>query len=251
MTSEPGHPSSTGAVRAALILLAAGSGTRFGHPTNKVFAALADRPVVAWSLDSAQQVPAISRTLLVISEVDRLVAERCVGLLRRTSGPGAEIVTGGATRHESEWLALQHLADGIAAGDLDVVVVHDAARPLAPPALFESVIAAAVRWGGAVPCRLQRAAISVNGPMVALGELVAVQTPQAFCAAPLLAAYTSAQRSGFVGTDTSSCVEHFGRLRVRCVPGTAQNLKITYVEDLQLASRLLQQGRDADQRSAT
>lgn len=232
--------------RAALVLLAAGSGTRFRHATNKAFVPLGGSPVVTWSLEAARRVPAIKRILLVISEVDRAAAERAVGpgsqgTDRQTGATESDvaILVGGATRHESEWRALQHLSDEITLGRHDVVIVHDAARPLAPASLFESVIAAAARWGGAVPCRPQQAAISVQGSVPALGSLVAVQTPQAFRAGPLLAAYQSAHRSGFAGTDTASCVEKWGDLPIRCVPGPATNLKITYAEDLELAHRML------------
>ena len=71
------------------------------------------------------------------------------------------------------------------------------------------------------------------------GELVGVQTPQAFRAAPLLAAYRAADRDGFVGTDTASCVEAYTDLEIRCVPSPATNVKITYPHDVALAERLL------------
>jgi 2-C-methyl-D-erythritol 4-phosphate cytidylyltransferase len=66
-----------------------------------------------------------------------------------------------------------------------------------------------------------------------------VQTPQAFRALPLLEAYERARRDGFVGTDTASCVERYTDIAVRCVPGDARNIKITFPEDLLLAERLL------------
>jgi 2-C-methyl-D-erythritol 4-phosphate cytidylyltransferase len=69
--------------------------------------------------------------------------------------------------------------------------------------------------------------------------LVAVQTPQAFRARPLLAAYDRAREEGFVGTDTASCVQRFTDLPVRWVPGDEHNLKITYPYDLARAERLV------------
>ncbi len=66
-----------------------------------------------------------------------------------------------------------------------------------------------------------------------------MQTPQAFRAGPLLGAYAAADRDGFVGTDTASCIEHYTDLPVHCVPGDARNIKITFPEDLALAERLL------------
>jgi 2-C-methyl-D-erythritol 4-phosphate cytidylyltransferase len=72
-----------------------------------------------------------------------------------------------------------------------------------------------------------------------LDQVVAVQTPQAFRALPLLIAYERAERDGFVGTDTASCVERYTDLAVHCVPGSAENIKITFREDLLLAEQLL------------
>jgi 2-C-methyl-D-erythritol 4-phosphate cytidylyltransferase len=78
-----------------------------------------------------------------------------------------------------------------------------------------------------------------------------VQTPQAFRAAPLLAAYRHAAETGFEGTDTAACLEHGRRHGVaddvvlRAIPGSARNLKVTYAADLPLADRLLADRTDA------
>jgi 2-C-methyl-D-erythritol 4-phosphate cytidylyltransferase len=74
-------------------------------------------------------------------------------------------------------------------------------------------------------------------------DLVGVQTPQAFRAADLLAAYTAADADGFEGTDTASCLERYGRVRVVAVPGSPLNLKITFPEDVDLAEALLDGSR--------
>ena len=71
------------------------------------------------------------------------------------------------------------------------------------------------------------------------GAVVAVQTPQAFAAGPLLEAYRRAERDGFVGTDTASCIERYTDLASTACPATRGNIKITFPEDLFLAERLL------------
>jgi 2-C-methyl-D-erythritol 4-phosphate cytidylyltransferase len=71
------------------------------------------------------------------------------------------------------------------------------------------------------------------------GDLVGVQTPQAFRAVPLLAAYRSADADGFEGTDTASCLERYSpALRIAAVPSSSLNLKVTFPEDLALATAL-------------
>jgi 2-C-methyl-D-erythritol 4-phosphate cytidylyltransferase len=220
------------------VLLAAGSGTRVGHDVNKVFLPLGGRRVFTWSLRWAAHVPDFVRFMLVVAERDRDLATAV--LEREVPELEVEMVIGGETRHGSEWNAVQALESQIRAGELDVVVIHDAARPLAATETFSAVVSAAAAVGGAVPVRPQPGLVPADtsvrpGP----DRVVAVQTPQAFRAGPLLEAYRRAATSGFVGTDTASCIEQFVDIPVHAVDGTADNIKITFPEDLFLAEHLL------------
>jgi len=227
----------TAAPRAALVMLAAGEGRRTGHHTNKVLLPLAGRRVFTWSIDWARRLPAVTSTVLVIREQDR---EQVLATIdREVDPPDVAVVTGGDSRHGSEWEALQFLAPAIESGEIDVVVIHDAARPLAGTDLFAAVIAAAAEHGGAIPVRDQGNLASLDGAGSPPDRVVAVQTPQAFAARPLLEAYRRAAEQGFVGTDTASCMERYTDVPVRCVAGDAGNIKITFPEDLFLAERLL------------
>lgn len=236
----PSAPGST-ELRAALVMLAAGDGRRSGHETNKVLLPLAGRRVFTWSIRWAAELPAITRTVLVVRDQDRDLVRRTVA--REVADPASLLlVTGGDSRHGSEWAALQALAPAIERGELDVVVIHDAARPLAPTALFSAVIRAAAAHGGAIPVRDQAHLTTLAaGDDPGRHRVVAVQTPQAFRAVSLWEAYRSAAEAGFVGTDTASCIERYTDLPVHCVPGDARNIKITFPEDLFLAERLLAQ----------
>ncbi len=239
MTSDSGAGTSGVAPsRAALVVLAAGEGSRVGHDTNKVLLPLAGRRVFTWSIRWALSLPHVAHVVLVIRDSDRDLVRRA--LARELPDADVTVVAGGSTRHESEWSALQALAPRIESGDTDVVVIHDAARPLAGAQVFLDVIDAATTYGGALPVREQPALTNLDHT----GEpearrTVAVQTPQAFRAVPLLEAYAKASADGFVGTDTASCVERYTDVVVRCVPGDAGNIKITFPEDLFLAERLL------------
>ncbi|MGZ4536250.1 MAG: IspD/TarI family cytidylyltransferase [Nocardioidaceae bacterium] len=224
-TKPADHP------RVAVVVLAAGEGRRVGAGTNKVLLPLAGVPVFAWSLRTVQGLGYVGRVVLVVRDEDRSEITRQVG-------PGVTVVVGGATRHTSEWHALQALAGDIDAGRLDVVAIHDAARPLAGADLFARVVDAAATYGGALPVRAIRGLIGRDGGRPA-GELVGVQTPQAFRAVELLDAYRRAEVDGFTGTDTASCVEAHTELVVHGVPAPATNLKITFPDDVALAERLL------------
>lgn len=218
-------------------MLAAGDGTRAGHHTNKVLLPLAGRQVFTWSIRWARLLPGVAHTVLVVRDSD--VEGVRITLDREVGPPEIDVVVGGDTRHASEWAALRALEPLITAGEVDVVVIHDAARPLASSELFAQVIAVAAEHGGAIPVREQRGLVGIGGTSVPDESVVTVQTPQAFAAGPLLAAYRRAHDDGFVGTDTASCMERYTEVAVHCVPGDARNIKITFPDDLFLAERLL------------
>lgn len=237
-TSSTTGAAPSGPPRAALVVLAAGEGTRVGHDTNKVLLPLAGRRVFSWSIRWAHSLPHVSRVVLVIRETDRDLVMHALD--RELPDVDVRVVVGGSSRHESEWSALQALAPSVAADEIDVVVIHDAARPLAGAQMFLDVIHAAHLHGGALPVRDQPALTTLDeSAEPEHRRTVAVQTPQAFRAAPLLDAYSRASEDAFVGTDTASCVERYTDIAVCCVPGDAGNIKITFPEDLFLAERLL------------
>ena len=148
------------------------------------------------------------------------------------------LAVGGETRHTSEWAALRVLAPRIESGEIDVVAVHDGARPLTTRELFETTLASARTHGGAIPVAPVPGLVA-RADHTVVRRVAGVQTPQAFAATELLSAYRQADRDGFVGTDTASCLERYGRVRIAAVPSSAANLKITYPDDLGLAGALL------------
>ena len=223
---------------AAVVILAAGSGSRVGAEVNKVLLDLDGTPVLAHAV----------LTVLGLSDVDPVVLvyrpgeedDVAAAVRAHLGGRDVLLVPGGATRHESEQAALAVLESRIDGGEVDVVVVHDGARALAPASLFEQVVAVARGAGGAVPT-VQLAGLLPRDPADRLpaGDVVGVQTPQAFRAGPLLDAYRSARRDGFDGTDTAACLERYRPdVAVMQVPAGPANLKITYAEDYETASRL-------------
>jgi 2-C-methyl-D-erythritol 4-phosphate cytidylyltransferase len=199
-------------LRVWTIVVAGGRGDRFGGL--KQFELLRGKPIVDWSVDVAR------------SASDDVV-------LVTPTGDGG--VKGGATRSESVRAGLTAVPD-----DADVIVVHDAVRPLATRALFEAVIAAVV--GGAdaaIPAVPVTDTIKrVDGDRVVdtvdRSALVAVQTPQAFRAEMLRKAHAD----GPDATDDAGLVEAMGGTVV-VVAGEPSNLKVTTREDLRVAEALL------------
>ena len=205
------------------IVLAAGSGSRFGGTTPKQYEQLGDRRVLDWSIDAARSVS--DRVVLVVAAEYADAAEPSVDA----------VVVGGSERSDSVRAGLAAVPE-----DADVIVVHDAARPLATSALFMAVVAA-VRDGadGAIPGVLPTDTIKrVNGDLVVetleRGQVRAVQTPQAFNAGVLRRAHAK----GANATDDAALVELI-KGEVIVVVGDSRNLKITHEADLRLAERLL------------
>jgi 2-C-methyl-D-erythritol 4-phosphate cytidylyltransferase len=223
------------------IVLAAGSGTRVGHGGSKAYLPLAGRAMLVWALETLAGTGGVERLVLAVRAQDLELAGEV--LERELPGVAVDLVAGGATRHESEHRALGNLASDIREGAITAVLLHDAARPLASTGLAERVLAAALSSGAAVPgVPIENVlAVDAAGRLVPGGgeQLVSIQTPQAFRAAPLLDAYEAAARDGFAGTDTAACVERYTDLEVAVVPGELGNLKITFADDLLIAERLL------------
>ena len=224
------------------VVLAAGMGTRVGADGNKAYLPVAGRPMVAWSLETVTRMPEVARVVLVFRRGEEHLARDLVQA--ELSDRTVEFVEGGDSRHGSELNVLRHLAADIESGAVDVVLIHDAARPTAGPAMFGTALAVARRSGGAIPALPMPCVVTTDRKPLS-GSLVRVQTPQAFQARPLLEAYRAAERDGFEGTDTSSCVETYTDVRVATFPGEQSNLKVTYARDIAVAEHLLRQGLSA------
>ena len=199
------------------IVVAAGGGVRFGGP--KQYEMLADKRVLDWAIEAAATV---SDGIVLAVPPDRVSAvERGVDV----------VVAGGSTRSASVRRALASVPAAA-----EVIVVHDAARPLATSALFSEVVGALVPGvDGAVPALPVADTIKrvIQGSVVETldrSELMAVQTPQAFRADALRRAHAS----GAEATDDAALVEAVGA-RVVVVPGEEGNRKVTTADDLEWA----------------
>ncbi|HSJ29687.1 MAG TPA: IspD/TarI family cytidylyltransferase [Acidimicrobiia bacterium] len=216
------------------IVLAGGSGSRIQREVNKVLLTLGDREMLAYSLDTMDRCPAVDLIVLVVRAEDRASIERMVD--ETPVSKLFAVVPGGATRHQSERHGLESLAGPIDRGEIDVVVVHDGARPFMTSDLLEQTIAAARRTGGGVP------GLPLDGPVyerqgtsakwLSPDRLRRMQTPQAFLAAPLLEAFRTSDAMGDEGVDTAETVERHSELKIEVVPGDPRNIKVTFVEDI-------------------
>lgn len=225
----------------AALIVAAGRGTRAGDGPPKQYRPLAGRQVLAWAADALISSTDVGRVLVVIDPADRPLLDAALPQGAKVLPP----VAGGATRQASVLAGLESLA----ADPPDIVLVHDAARPFASADLIKAAIAR-IRDGaaGAVPGLAVVDTIkSVDAGECVVGTperagLRAVQTPQAFAYAPLLAAHRAAAEQGVAGlTDDASVMEWAGHAVV-VFPGEADNTKITHPQDFAEAERRLAGG---------
>lgn len=216
------------------ILVAAGAGERLGSDRPKAFAALAGRPLLAESLERLDGSDWVDAIVVAAppewEEPAILLAEELV------ASKVTSVVTGGATRAESVRNALAEVSD-----EALVVLVHDAARPLLDDAVVERVLAGldgtveGVVPGLAVRDTVKRVERELVAETVDRDGLVAVQTPQAFLADRLRAAYAGDLAGA---TDCASLVERLGG-RIAVVEGDPRLGKVTTAADLERVEQLL------------
>ncbi|SFR72917.1 2-C-methyl-D-erythritol 2,4-cyclodiphosphate synthase [Agromyces sp. CF514] len=222
----------------AVILVAAGSGTRLGRAEPKAFVPLGDSTILGVALDAVlgmREAPHI----VVVAPADRVaeVRARFADVAAAASAP-FDVVPGGASRHESVAAGLEVLPHVV-----DTVLVHDAARPLTPSLVFDEVAAAVrARGHGVVPGlpvvdTIKRVEGRRIVETVDRSRLSAVQTPQGFPREDLDDAFQAADPS-VEFTDDAAIAAAAG-IEIDLVPGDARAFKITVPEDLRRAERLV------------
>jgi 2-C-methyl-D-erythritol 4-phosphate cytidylyltransferase len=228
---------------AVALIVAAGLGERLGAPHPKALVEVAGRPLWKWSLCTLRKAAGIGRIAIAMPpayEIGGVIREVSISL---PSSLDAIAVKGGATRSESVRLALAAAGDG---RDSDLVLVHDAARPLVTVELIEATLAAAAGEGvdaaiAATPVTdtiKQADGEGVVTQTLDRAGLWAVQTPQVFRREALERALDVPDDVLAQATDDAWLVERAGG-RVVVVPSTPENLKITTPLDLDLAELLL------------
>ncbi len=222
-------------MRVVAIILAAGSGVRMKSEVNKHLLPLAGKPVIVHTLLAFARCAAIDAIVLVTS-AENMVAYQAL-IAEYDIAKVSRVVLGGDTRQASAHNGLR------AAGDCDIVLIHDGARPLIAKQEIEAVIRDAAEYGGAVvavPAKdtTVRAREGFIETQLERSTLWQVQTPQGFKAAIIKEAYEVAACDGVQSTDDTGLVTRLGGV-VKITPGSYANIKITTPEDLVIAEALL------------
>ena len=221
-----------------VVIVAAGRGERAGATTEgpKQYRRIGGQPVLRLTLQAFLGHPAISDVAVAIHPDDR-------DLFEVAAGPLADrvvAVPGGASRQASTRLAMLALADR----GLDAVLIHDGVRPFVDAALIDRVVEAIGPETGALPCLPVSDTIKTGedgqvGRTVDRNGLFAAQTPQGFPFAPILAAHERAHAEGREDFTDDAAIAEWAGLSVRIVEGSADNVKLTWARDIEMADSRL------------
>lgn len=228
-------------ITADVIIVAAGSGSRFGSP--KQLVPLLGKPIYRHSVDTFAAHPQIGRVVLVLSE--DIISVIGAQIERDYPVGRIEIALGGSSRQQSVSNGLNALSARVAA---DVVLIHDAARPGIAPELISAVIAASSEFGAALAAipvvdTLKREVDGLSVSTVSRASLWRAQTPQGAKRSLLERAISEAVVRGFEATDEAELLERIG-VNAKLLLGSECNMKVTYPEDLSRVAALMKDRSD-------
>lgn len=226
----------------SVIFPAAGRGKRMKAGMNKVFLELSGIPILVRTLLRFSSCTEVDNLVIVVGKDETAFVR---GILGRVPGLKPwQVVAGGSERQYSVWNGIQAIAD---ASDDDIVLVHDAARPLVPVEVIRETIRSAREHGGAIAAVPAKNTIKICDDRQQVIEtpdrstLWEIQTPQGFRRDILVRANEWAIKDGFLGTDDASLVERCG-YPVYIVNSDYRNIKITTPEDIVVAKAFLADG---------
>jgi len=222
-------------MKVGAIIPAAGRGKRIGASVPKQFLKIQGKPLLHHTLTVFAFCKLIDYVVLVMPRAD--VDEMGEDWLNKYEIV-REVVVGGDQRQDSVYNGFNSLEEGT-----DIVVVHDGVRPFVTPQMITATVEAAQQHGAAITAipvsdTVKQAADGFVKQTVPRDGLWRVQTPQAFQRRLLQQAFKKAKKDSYYGTDEGSLVEYLGK-RVKIVPGSELNIKITRKEDLALGESLL------------
>ena len=226
-------------MKTVAIVPAAGTGERMGNNRKKPYLLLNKKPLLYYTLTALDSTPSITQIIVAVSPGDESLCRQEV-LEKSFFKKSMQIIPGGSCRQESVSRLLEQVP-----ADMQLVLIHDGARPLITPELIEQAIAETRVWKATVLAVPVKDTIkSANNALqiektISREQLWAIQTPQTFERSIIQTAHQKASQEGFTGTDDAALVERMG-LPVKIVMGSYDNIKITTAEDLIVAEARLQ-----------
>ncbi|MBR1421432.1 MAG: 2-C-methyl-D-erythritol 4-phosphate cytidylyltransferase [Selenomonadaceae bacterium] len=224
------------------IFPAAGRGSRMKAARNKILLELAGESILVQTLKRFARIDRISKMIIAVSKEEIPIIQNL--LESKNFSKPIQIVEGGSERQFSIYNAIKKLSP-----ESEIVLIHDAARPLVSTETIERVIDSAIEFGGSIAAVPEKNTIKIAtserfvDKTLPRNLLWEIQTPQAFRREIIEKAYESAISDKFLGTDDSSLVERIG-YPVKIVESESSNIKITTPDDLLFAKEFIRRRDD-------
>jgi len=226
-----------------MIIAAGGDGQRMKVGTNKALLPILDKPLAFYTLTTLEEIKLIDKIIVVIRPIDKEIWQQLIS--RFNFQKIMKLISAAKNRQDSTWKALQWLKKRVKNDDL--IGVHNAVNPLATSEEIKKVFRAAKESGAALLAMPARDTVKIadnnHVKKTPLRQFVwYAQTPQIGRFDLMFRAFQKAQKEKFIGTDDSQLLERIG-VKVKIVPCSAENFKITYPQDVFLAEEILKQRR--------
>ena len=224
------------------IFPAAGRGSRMKADRNKILLELAGESILIQTLKKFARIDRISKMIIAVSKEEIPIIKNL--LESKNFSKPIQIVEGGSERQFSIYNAIKKIPS-----ESEIVLIHDAARPLISVEIIDRVIDSAIEFGGSIAAVPEKNTIKIAtsdqfvDKTLPRNLLWEIQTPQAFRREIIEKAYESAISDKFLGTDDSSLVERIG-YPVKIVESESSNIKITTPDDLLFAKEFIRRRDD-------
>ena len=226
-------------MKTIVLIPSAGSGSRMGAKAKKPYLSLGNKPILAHTLLAFEQCSLINEVVLIVAEDEIDYCKTSIVepfKIRKVN----KIIAGGPKRQDSVWEGLKDLND-----DCELVMIHDGVRPFVSQEILKKSVHETANSGATVVAVPVKDTIKIVSKKAEVLETIdrsriwAVQTPQTFARDVLKRAYEKAYKDRFYGTDDASLVERLG-VKVKIIPGSYDNMKITTPGDLTLGEAILE-----------
>ncbi len=225
-------------MRLIFVVVAAGSGKRFGFKKNKLLYEIDSKPLIYFTLETIQKCNVVNEVILVSKEEEIHLFNEIVKRYNFTKIKA--IIPGGKERQDSVYNALLWLNENYSNKEF-FVGIHDGARINVTTDLIKRIYETALKYNSAVPVIFAKDTVKkitkdkFIKETLPREEIALVQTPQIFKFSLIFNAYQNAYKNNFYTTDDAGLVEYYGK-KIKIVEGTPENIKITYMKDLDLLS---------------
>jgi 2-C-methyl-D-erythritol 4-phosphate cytidylyltransferase len=229
-----------------VIILAAGSSSRFDSAISKVFTNIGNKPMCWFPVQSFQKTDSVDKIYVVVSPENLEFAKTIQRKYFKSITKFKSFITGGKTRQDSVYNALKIIQ---AEGKCEYIAIHDAARPFVKPQIVYDIFKEAVKTGAAT------CGISVVDTIKVINDremitthlnrndLIAIQTPQIFDYEKLLKAYHTARKKSLTFTDDTEVYSLIDK-KISVIPGDKDLFKITYKDDINTAKDILKKNKN-------